>query len=547
MGNGTLREKPYEFVPWIRTCERKESSSHASAEAGTYSGKLLLKLTVESPLHIGSGQQEVDDYGNIIKLQTRRNGIPVIPGSSLKGAVRSVAEAVSHSCAVKPPDKMLKKCLPPENREPCTNIEDGLCITCSMFGTQGYRGKIDFGEFLQEQRRTKKERLPQLESPFQDTSEFGGNERLYYCKACGNDCQDGWQDECQDCTSGDAAVRIRSAGDGRNIEFRGRKFYSTDRENAENEGNRKEITYEMLNVGNVLSGEILFQNLREEEGRLLAYALNLAGSFTMKLGYGKPLGYGKVRMELTGVEDFGDRYSSCGTGSEDGDASCEKECGQGGSVCKRLNKETVVRWGKEYKENCGSEDIKNAVEEFERIMKRPADESERTMKKPADGSERTMKKPTSDILRSSSVSAPEEPDLKDIPRKEKIVPAAIRKVEDKKNKEELAAIPPSAREAVGNCFRSIQRMNLTEEEKKEKLLHVLHSFWRGSGKPVGGCKREDVQHIARVVFGIYNVKGSYLDREISSYTFQELYLYYCCVDRAVESKWSFLANGKRTI
>ena len=61
----------------------------------------------------------------------------------------------------------------------------------------------------------------------------------------------------------------------------------------------------MLNRGALFEGDIVFQNMSEAELKLLAYALGLDHHFTMKFGYGKPLGYGNVKISLLYVEGYG--------------------------------------------------------------------------------------------------------------------------------------------------------------------------------------------------------------------------------------------------
>lgn len=350
-----LKEKPYAFVPLLKQCKRRSYSAHNQGEKDTYSGKLNLKITVVTPLHIGGKQQDYDENGNVIKRQMRRNKKMIIPGSSLKGVIRSIAEAVSYSCAVKVPDLMLEKILPANNNQSCFNIKDGLCITCSIFGmmskSESYKGKVNFGEFVLENNKSIYKKIPLLETPFknyptphdvfsvsQKTDNYG-NERLYYCKACktGN---------CQECGKEEFFRSIEAAGKEREMEFRGRKFYgvSLDKENQTKE---KGTCYEMIEPESVLRGEILFQNLREEEGRLLAYALGIGGYFPIRLGYGKPLGYGKVKVELESVESMEGRYF----------------------LGKEITKDMVEGWGESYRID-NSTEIKEIITTFEGIMNR---------------------------------------------------------------------------------------------------------------------------------------------------------------------------------
>ncbi len=311
-----LCDKPYEFVPLLEKCEKEKYSSHNLAEKDTYSGKLKLEILVESPLHIGSRQQDYDEYGSVIKKQMRRNGCIIVPGSSLKGVVRSIAEAVSYSCAVKAPYQELERLLPPLNNTACKNInKEGLCITCSIFGMAGrkdsYRGKVQFEEFVMKSGSTVYEKLPPLKSPSCDkVCYFAGTEK---------------------------------EGERQKTGFLGRKFYGTGRE-AQIESNEKS-RYEMIAPGSVLEGEVIFQNLRKEEGKVLFYALGIGHHFTMKLGYGKPLGYGETKVILKEVETLAKWYPSQ----------------------RKLSVDMVKNWAEEYRSDSPAE-IKKALQEFERIM-----------------------------------------------------------------------------------------------------------------------------------------------------------------------------------
>lgn len=402
-----LKNKPYEFLPLLETRKEIQRYSHQDMAVETYSGKLKLNITALSPLHIGSKQKEYDAFGNAKKKQMRRNGSIIIPGSSIKGAVRSIAEAVSYSCAVKPPSGQLRKLLPVKNKLPCSNPKSkGICITCSIFGMAGemgkkgkkdeeegkskkedakesYKGKVVFGEFTWIKggagAQTVYAKLPRLESPFKDYPNphdvFGksdtknqyryGNERLYYCKACNTG-------DCQNCSKQEYFQKRDKAGEEREMAFRGRKFYSIKREiSAESileiNGGKRGNDFEMVSPGSVFSGEVLFQNLTEEEARLLAYSLGIGHHFTMKIGYGKPLGYGKIKVDLLDVEDMRDRYNLGLVGAE----GMRSQCNLQGTV---LDKEKVERWAKEYHDSSQA-DIKAAIDELERIMKVTNEES----------------------------------------------------------------------------------------------------------------------------------------------------------------------------
>lgn len=353
-----LKDKAYDFVPLLNECKRLSYIPHNIIGKGTYSGKLKLKIQVLSPLHIGGKMQDYDNNGNIIKKQMRRNNDIIIPGSSLKGAARSIAEAVSYSCAVKVPDKILERILPADNNVQCPDINNKICMVCSIFGMANgeaaYKGKVNFGEFKLINGGLERIQIPLLGTPFKNDikndvfykgkkkgkEENYGNERFYYCMAC-----EYGPVKCQECSREEYLQNIEKAGKKRNMAFRGRKFYKTDGGNETAWG--RKVCHEMIKAGSVMEGELIFQNLRKEEGMLLAYALDINGYFTMKLGYAKPLGYGKVRISLEEAVCASSRYP--GTAS--------------------LDKEIIKGWAEEYREESGPE-IRSAINKLEEIMKK---------------------------------------------------------------------------------------------------------------------------------------------------------------------------------
>ncbi len=387
MGEQTfLYGKPYEFIPFLEKPEVEKYSSHNKVAENTYSGKLKLRITTLSPLHIGSKQQDYDQTGNVLKKQIRRNGNLIIPGSSLKGAVRSIAEAISYSCAAESPFQELKSLLPRENRVACSNIHQrGLCMACSIFGMannkEGYKGKVAFGEFAWKKGNLSRQMIPVLESPFKNYPDnhdvFGssdkshyGNERLYYCKACE-------AGDCQTCSKEKFFQCKERAGRKREMGFRGRKFYSTGREispeSVREDG--KENCFEMVDSESVFEGELVFQNLKKEEGKLLSYALDIGHHFTMKLGYGKPLGYGKIKVDLIGAESMESRYGLQGMKMhkdvENGWSMERQNALQERKNCGNYIN-MVTNWAEEYRKD-SPEEIKAAITELERIMEKQAD------------------------------------------------------------------------------------------------------------------------------------------------------------------------------
>ncbi|MCI9368954.1 MAG: hypothetical protein HFH65_01275 [Lachnospiraceae bacterium] len=89
----------------------------------------------------------------------------------------------------------------------------------------------------------------------------------------------------------------------------------------------------------------------------------------------------------------------------------------------------------------------------------------------------------------------------------------------------------SAFSVVHQCISSVSITELTEEEKKEKLINNLQNFWRGNSPKIAGCKREYIQKIIKLVFGIKAKEEHCMDKDIALFTFKELYLYYCYIEQ----------------
>ena len=99
--------------------------------------RIIISGTIEAvtPLHIGSGKPEVDIGEVDLPVLTAPDGQPYIPGSSLKGRVRSEAERIAR-------ERGMEVCKPPKVDDMCgskkNNINE-LCVCCRIFGTAGRR------------------------------------------------------------------------------------------------------------------------------------------------------------------------------------------------------------------------------------------------------------------------------------------------------------------------------------------------------------------------------------------------------------------------
>ena len=88
---------PYTFVPLVPEPERHAPAGHA-AMGDRLSGVLKITLTARTPLLIGGYEREDDAGKKVADIPRRDDGTPMVAGSGLLGAVRSVHEALAGGC-----------------------------------------------------------------------------------------------------------------------------------------------------------------------------------------------------------------------------------------------------------------------------------------------------------------------------------------------------------------------------------------------------------------------------------------------------------------
>ncbi|MBI4494823.1 MAG: hypothetical protein HY690_18775 [Chloroflexi bacterium] len=120
--------KPFGFVTPGRP-SRRAPPGH-ERWSGDYTGTFECTLATLTPLHVGSGLFRLAG-GKVIKEMARSGDELVVPGSSLKGAFRSAAEAISASCTAT------------DRRQACRE-PGALCVACRIFGGLGYLGRVRF-------------------------------------------------------------------------------------------------------------------------------------------------------------------------------------------------------------------------------------------------------------------------------------------------------------------------------------------------------------------------------------------------------------------
>ena len=270
--------KPYDFVPFLKFEPYNSNEQKFKYEEG----RIPIRIKTLTPIHISSGEYGVDNSNSLIyKEFIKINNIPVIPGTSFKGCIRSIAESISHSC-ISLIDKRKYKSIPefkfreqvydkknePKNineRERKKKDDNVDCIVCDMFGSLGHKSKITFSDLkgIYSKSRGAEYRfeikgMPVSFNPHPETD--------YYFE---------------------------------NGKYKGYKFYKHGRNGIQPKG---EILCEFVSENSFFEGEIIFRNLTEEQIQLLCFSMGLSGDINPKIGYGKNYYYGSI--EVTSDEEW---------------------------------------------------------------------------------------------------------------------------------------------------------------------------------------------------------------------------------------------------
>lgn len=269
-------EDTYRFVPVGDDRRRQQPVGHHVYADGLHTGRLVCQLTTKSPLFVG---QPTD------QRSMNRHGVPIIPGSSLKGVIRSVAEAVSDSCLTlyrEPPARGWNYRIPPD-AEPCSDVKR-LCICCRLFGTTGegegnaFMGKVAISEAIGPKDAWGESlRLPQLWGP----------------------------------RPTQARKRYTEQGT-----IKGRKFYRHRLAGVDTRGQRPQSPITPVAPEKIFDFSVHFVNLTDEELVLVLYGLVLEDGLGHHVGYAKPLGLGSAVINISEIElvDSGQRYQQLGGG-----------------------------------------------------------------------------------------------------------------------------------------------------------------------------------------------------------------------------------------
>lgn len=143
----STNEKPYAFVSFPSDQPDRQIPTLGQQKfgrQGQISGNLDLELTVKTTTFVASGivarGKDVGLRDSVVKTAVLADRSLVIPGSSLKGVVRSVYEAITTSCICKTKanvPKTLKECQVKKDNQ-------AICPACRVFGAMGWQGLIQF-------------------------------------------------------------------------------------------------------------------------------------------------------------------------------------------------------------------------------------------------------------------------------------------------------------------------------------------------------------------------------------------------------------------
>lgn len=264
-------EKPYAFVPFHnQSPSRKPPAGQAKISRDQFTGWLELELETLTPMQVASGRIDfVRAAGeeSLAALQVTnpvrdQAGAPrrvgVIPGASFKGTVRSLLEAISPSC-LRITGRNSRP-YAPRRLNPCDNA-DSLCPACRLFGAQNYQGQLSFEDAL-----LPLGSLVLIGTPLLWTPARGG-------RGLPN-----------------RYLNQRGEAIGRKFYFHARRAGGSDQRVA-------------IKTGVRIPTRVHFINLSEEELGLLLAAIGLHPQhpFPIKLGGGKPVGLGSVKVHLKTV------------------------------------------------------------------------------------------------------------------------------------------------------------------------------------------------------------------------------------------------------
>jgi len=247
MRGSPTEPKPFDFVPFDTASQRQQPVGHGRWHNERFTGSFDCQLRALSPVHIGSGLYDLMN-GQVVRGFVKHGEQFIIPGASLKGVFRSIAEAISASCVSKTQARAQDL---PRGVEECKDAKQ-LCVCCRLFGSLGYLGRVRFKDAQPVRQTLTIVRVPPLYSPRPQAQIYKDQRRRY----------------------------------------RGRKFYYHGKLSQGQE------PLQAVAEDSLFTFHTDFENLTEGEIHLLLTAMGIVGGLKPKIGGGKPVCLGSIGIIL---------------------------------------------------------------------------------------------------------------------------------------------------------------------------------------------------------------------------------------------------------
>lgn len=301
---------PYEFVP-IDEAHRPELrwpvwhhvlTSDSAHPEKLYSGHLYVDIKTETPLFIGT------DFSGRDPRQFREHirnkaGQFIIPGTSIKGLLRTVVETVCNGCLTIYGDRLYPA---PAGFASCQD-NTRLCIACRLFGMMArqknppvFLGKVS----------------PEDALAYQDDLAF---HKPIYTAVLDNPKPQHRA----------FYLNARGAIAGRKFYFHQSRLQTLDRLlpiRGKPDQYRNQYI-KPIDTGSWFYGRINFRNLEADEFAALLLALILEPDMRHKIGYGKPIGLGSIWINITDMTlvDYTTRYTGSRSNPTRGIATYDRD------------------------------------------------------------------------------------------------------------------------------------------------------------------------------------------------------------------------------
>ncbi len=294
---------PYDFarIDWTRPPKRRKPAWHhrLTDSKPLYSGSLEVDIYAETPLFIADPRNVSPDPKKPAQFMQNKQGEYIIPGSSLKGMLRSLVETLGNGCLTLfdgdyEHGKVRYRGNVPPNFQHC-GTNSHLCIACRTFGmlkerTGGvFLGKVNIGDARSLPDKTHTydpmytavlvEPKPHHESFYLDEAKKYIAGRKFY---------------------------FHHSPDLKPLTAPGPVFFS---------GKPANRYIQPLDYDTCFHFRLDFTNLEADEFGALLLAIVLEDDMRHKIGYGKPLGLGSIQLTPTHLTlvNYAARYTQPGS------------------------------------------------------------------------------------------------------------------------------------------------------------------------------------------------------------------------------------------